>query len=436
MKKIEEFMEKHFLPIAAKLTTVKGLNAVRDAFTQILPLTLVASLITMVNIVFLSSDGFIGQYLVKIIPGLEGAKALFSRIGGGTLDILAFFIVFLVARNMCEEYGGNGVEAGIVALASFMIFYAPTVDGGILTEWLGAKGVFVAIFLGLIVGTLYYKLTQIKALQIRLPENVPPEVVRSFLVVIPVCIILIGSSILAWLVSIVNANGINDMVYSFIQKPFEGIIASPITPLILITVAVILWIFGINGTNSVSPIYRSIYAGINTANLEYVALYGMTRGCPYPTSWFVLFENYGCIGGTGNTLALIAVILLLSRKKDWKRKDYTEIAKLSLFPGIFCINEPVIFGLPIVLNPILAIPFILSPIVSMALGALMINVGFAAPACLDVGWTTPQPLKTWLQANMDFGALISVIIVFLVSMAIYYPFVKIANKQLENEGSE
>lgn len=427
--KFEKFMEKHFLPMASKLNTVKGFIAVRDAFVQILPLTLVASIATMINIVFLSSGGFVGQFLIKIIPSLEKAQVLLSRIGPGTLDVMALFIVFLTARNMCQEYGGNGVEAGIVSLSSFLIMYAPSLDGGIPTDWLGAKGIFVAILLGLLIGAFYYKLTQIEALQIKLPENVPPEVVRSFLIVIPVGIILIISSILSWASSNIDPNGINAIVYNFIQKPFEGVIASPLTPLILITVAVVLWVFGINGTNSVSPIYRSIYAGINVANLEYAALYGTTRGCPYPYSWFVLFENYGCIGGTGNTLALIVVILLLSRKKNWKRQDYTEIAKLSLLPGIFCINEPIIFGLPIVLNPILAVPYILSPIISMALGALMIKIGFAAPACVDVGWTTPQPFKTWLQADMDIGALLSVIIVFVVSMAIYYPFVKMANKQ-------
>ena len=121
------------------------------------------------------------------------------------------------------------------------------------------------------------------------------------------------------------------------------------------------------------------------------------------------------------------------KRKNWKRADYTQIAKLSLIPGLFCINEPVIFGLPIVLNPILAIPFILSPIISMGLGALMIKIGFAAPGVLDVGWTTPQPLKTFLQSSGSWGALVSVIIVFIVSMLIYLPFVIMANKQGSEE---
>ena len=433
MKKFEEWMEKYLLPLANKLNTVKGLIAVRDSFLQIFPLTLVASIATMINVVFLSPTGFVGQYLARIWPNIDSAQVLLSRVSSGSLDVMALFIVFLIAKNMCDQYRGDSTKAGMTALASFFILYVPAIDGSLTTTYFGANGIFVSIIVGLIVGYLFYKLTQIDALKIKLPDNVPPEVMKSFLVALPTGILIVSASILSWLISYINPDGINAIIYSMLQAPFAQIGTSPITPMILITVAVILWVFGIHGTNTVSPIYLSIYSAINIANIDYVSKAGTAFGAPYPYSWFSLFENYGCIGGTGNTLALVCVILLLSKRKNWKRADYTQIAKLSLIPGLFCINEPVIFGLPIVLNPILAIPFILSPIISMGLGALMIKIGFAAPGILDVGWTTPQPLKTFLQSSGSWGALVSVIIVFIVSMLIYLPFVIMANKQGSEE---
>ena len=125
--------------------------------------------------------------------------------------------------------------------------------------------------------------------------------------------------------------------------------------------------------------------------------------------------------------------MILSRKKGWKRADYTKTAKIGLIPGLFCINEPIIFGLPIVLNPILVIPFILSPIVSMGLGALMISAGLVLPGTLDVGWTTPQPIKAFLSASGSWETAISVCFVFIICVLIYLPFVALANKQQTNQ---
>ena len=230
---------------------------------------------------------------------------------------------------------------------------------------------------------------------------------------------------------LVEPQGLNALVYAALQAPIQSLGATPFTPLILIFMAMILWSVGIHGTFTVSPIYLTLYASMNIANISYAAEAGTTVGSPYPYTWFVLFENYGCIGGTGNTLALLVAILILSRRKGWKRDDYTKTAKIGFIPGLFCINEPVIFGLPIVLNPILVIPFILSPIISMGLGALMIASGLVMPGTLDVGWTTPQPIKAFLSASGSWQTALSVILVFVICVLIYMPFVMLANKQSE-----
>lgn len=431
MQVLNSFFEKHFLPFATKLNNIKGLIAIRDAFVQIFPLTFVGSIVICINVVLLSSTGFLGQFLVKIIPNLDDLQAILAPVSTGTIDLMSVFVVFLIARNMSKAYHVDGLKAGLIATASFFIMYPPKVEGMLTGSYLGANGIFVAILVGLLVGYSFSKLSKIDKLQITMPEQVPPEVSKSFMVAIPAAIIIIAVSIIAYLISIIEPLGLNALLYSLLQAPIQSLGATIYTPLILIFLAMILWSVGIHGTFTVSPIYLAIYASMNISNISYAAQAGTTAGSPYPYTWFVLFENYGAIGGTGNTLALIVAILILSRKKGWKRDDYTKTAKIGLVPGLFCINEPVVFGLPIVLNPILIIPFIISPIVSMALGALMIATGLVPPGTLDIGWTTPQPLKAFLSASGSWQAAVSVCIVFLVCVLIYLPFVAMANKQTE-----
>lgn len=433
MNSFTNFMEKHFLPVANKLNTVKGIISVRDAFIQILPLTLVGSVVTMINVIIFNPTGFIGQYLVSIWPDLGSAQAILSPVLVGTISVMSIFIVFLIARNMAILYDVDGIKAGVTALAAFFILYPPQVDGNFLSSYFGTNGIFTAIITGLLIGYFFSKLSAIDALKIKLPEMVPPEVLKSFMSAIPIAIVLIVTSLIAYAISFVEPNGINVLISTVLQAPIQRLGSSPITSFILITIAMILWIFGINGTNTVSPIYLSVYAAMNLENIAYAAQAGTTVGSPYPYTWFVLFENYGCIGGTGNTLALIVAILILSRKKTWIRDDYTKIAKLSLVPGLFGINEPIIFGLPIVLNPIMAIPFFLCPIVSMALGALLIYTGIVPPGTLDCGWTTPQPLKAFLSTSGSWATTISVILIFVVCVLIYLPFVKMANDATKKE---
>ena len=422
MQALNSFFERYFMPFATKLNSIKGLIAIRDAFVQIFPLTFVGSIVVCINVVLLSSSGFIGKFLVKIIPDLDDFQAVLSPVSNGTINLMAVFIVFLIARNMAKQYEVDGLKAGLTALASFFVLYPPKVDGMLTESYLGANGIFVAIIIGLLVGYGFSKLTKIDKLQIKMPDQVPPEVSKSFMIAIPTAIIIILTSVIAYCISLIEPQGLNALVYAILQAPIQSLGATPFTPMILIFMAMILWSVGIHGTFTVSPIYITLYASMNIANISYAAQAGTTAGSPY-----------GCIGGTGNTLALIVAILILSRKKGWKRADYTKTAKIGLIPGLFCINEPIIFGLPIVLNPILVIPFILSPIVSMGLGALMISTGLVLPGTLDVGWTTPQPIKAFLSASGSWETAISVCFVFIICVLIYLPFVALANKQQTNQ---
>ena len=309
MKKLNDFFEKHFIHFAVKLNNIKGLIAIRDAFIQIFPLTFVGSIAVCINCVVFNSTGFIGQLLISVIPELDKYQDILSPIQNGTINIMAIFIVFLIAKNMARQHHEDETKTGLIALAVFFTLYPPKTDNMLTDSYLGANGLFVAIFIGLLVGYLFSKLSKNKKLHIKMPAQVPPEVANSFRVVIPSSIIIFMFAIVAYIIHFFEPEGINTLLYNILKSPIQLIGTSPITPLILILIAMILWSVGIHGTFTVQPIHVALYSALNVANLQYAAQAGTVAGSPYPITWFTLFENYGCIGGTGNTLALIVAIL-------------------------------------------------------------------------------------------------------------------------------
>lgn len=152
MRTLNSFFEKYFMPFATKLNSIKGLIAVRDAFIQIFPLTFVGSIVVCINVVLLSSSGFLGQFLVKMIPNLDDFQAILAPVGNGTINLMAVFVVFLIARNMALQYKVDGLKAGLTSLASFFVLYPPKVEGMLTDSYLGANGIFVAIIVGLLAG--------------------------------------------------------------------------------------------------------------------------------------------------------------------------------------------------------------------------------------------------------------------------------------------
>jgi PTS system cellobiose-specific IIC component len=424
-------IENKLIPVAVKMNDVKGIAAVRDAFIQIFPLTLAGSLAVMINSVFLSSTGFIGQFLVHAFPNIDKAQAVLDPVFTGSIVIMSLLIVFLVAKNFADLYKVDSTKAGITALAVFFIFYPEQVSienfRGFTSGYLGAQGLFVAIFIGLLTGWFFYKLSGIQKLQINLPGNIPPEILKTFISAIPVVIIVVVASVINYLILLISPEGINALIYSVIQAPLTALSGNVITSFVLIFIATILWVFGIHGTATISPIYKVMFAEANIMNMQYAATAGTCFGAPYPLAWIPLFENFGATGGTGNTFGLVLAILILSLRKNWKRRDYTSIAKLGLLPALFGINEPMIFGLPIVLNPVLAIPFILSPLVNMIVGAIEIALGLVPPGILDVGWTTPQPIKAFLSTAGAWQSVVAQLVAIFISVLIYMPFVIAAN---------
>ncbi|EOW5658914.1 PTS transporter subunit EIIC, partial [Escherichia coli O112ab:H9] len=184
-----------------------------------------------------------------------------------------------------------------------------------------------------------------------------------------------------------------------------------------------LWVLGIHGPNTTSAIRETVFSEANLENLSWAAQHGTTWGAPYPITWTSINDAFANCGGSGMTLGLLLAIFIAS-----KRAEYRDLAKMSFIPGIFNINEPIMFGLPIVLNPIMMVPFIMVPIVNCAIGYFFVSMEIIPPVAYAVPWTTPGPLIAFLGTGGNWLALLVGFLCLGVATMIYLPFVIAANK--------
>ena len=442
MDKFQAGIEKVLVPIATKLNAQRHICAVRDAFILTFPLTMAGSLMILLNFVLLSPDGFIAKIfkLGEIFPNLADYQAIFSPVLKGSVDILAVLIVFLVARNLARIMKADDLLTGLTAISVFFIIYPDyvAVEGAnhLATKYMGAQGLFVAIIVGLLVGELMSRLSKTSKLEIKMPPQVPPAVARTFKVLLPIMIVTISFAIINFIIIKIAPGGLHEIVYNVIQGPLTKLGNNVGSVVVFALVSQLLWVMGIHGPNTIAAVRDTMFAEANNANLAYVAEHGTAWGAPFPVTWGGLNDAFANYGGSGCTLGLIIAIFLFS-----KAQDQRGIAKLSLAPGLFNINESIIFGLPIVLNPIYIIPFIITPVVNVLLGYMFVVVlEIMPPVAYGVPWTTPGPLIPFLgTGGSNIMSLVCGFICLAVSILIYAPFViaasKSAQKQAEAEGN-
>ena len=408
MDKLQATMEATLVPVASKINGQRHVAAVRDAFTLAFPMTLAGSLVMLVNYAVLDPNGFIAKilHLGTLIPNLADYQAALTPILQGTTNIMSLLIVFLTAYKLAETKQGDTLLSALCAVGVFFIIYPPYEESGALPmTFMGAQGLFVALIVGLLVGEAIPALGKNEKLRIKMPDGVPPAVAQSFNLVIPVIIVFVIASICSFIFGIVTDGGIQ-YIFALAQQ--------------------FLWILGIHGPNTLSAIRTIMFAEQGVANLAYYGETGTTIGTPFPVTWSAINDAFGNTGGSGATLGLIIAIFIVARRD----KTQMTIAKLAFAPGLFNINEPLMFGLPIVMNPIYAIPFILTPLVCNVFGYVCTMVlQIIPPVTVDVGWTTPGFLIPFLgSGGHNPLSLVIGLLCVVISTLIYLPFVMAAAK--------
>lgn len=451
-----KFMMK-FMEIGGRIGANKYMTAIRDAFAYSMPLIMAGALAIMLNNVIFAD----GSVLSTLIGSAEESSFIgftskwiapwFGALDAGTLSLLSVALVMGLAYIRAEQEDIDRVTTVMVAVGAFFILQplvrvSPSAEW--ITHYLGSMGLFVALFTGLAASEIYIRITK-KGWTIKMPEMVPPAVGKGFAAIIPGGITFLVFAIFPWLFAteILHPTQLIAGVETPITNLFAWVEYLIMTPLIntfggtdpdkfipaLIGVTSIdflkqlFWFFGLHGANMVAPVINSIWGVFGQQNVQSYVETGQAMYLWTDASW-TIYVNHG---GSGATLGLLIAMKFLN-----KRPDSAAIANLSMGPGFFQINEPVIFGIPMVLNPIYAIPFVfISPILTIISFTCVWN-GFGAAPVNMIPWTTPPIIGAALATNFDLESIILSIITLILAILMYAPFVMLANKEFEKQADE
>lgn len=327
-----------------------------------------------------------------------------------TMGIIGLISCFGVAYSLATIYKMKSAIYGIIAMCTFLMVSTTISEGTMSMAFLGADGLFVAIIIGLVSVEISRFIT--KSVTFKLPDTVP-SAVGDFM-----------NSLLPLVANIVIIYGINIVIIVTTGKTMPEWIMSILTPAIssadnvwvymaIYAFSNVLWLFGINGASIIFAIVFSVGIANTGINGDLVNV-GQEPTAVMNLQMF----RYAVLGGSGNTLGLI-ILMSLSKSKHLR-----SIGRLSIVPGICNINEPVIFGAPIVLNPILAIPFVLMPCISIGLGYLVQATGLVSLGYIVDPSFTPFMAQAFLSA-LDWRNVIFVFVLVIISIAVYYPFFKV-----------
>ncbi len=416
MGKFMDILEKKMVPIAIKLDNNRYVRAIKDSFISVISLLIVGSVFLL--IANLPISGY-PEFMESILG--ENWKTYFTVANDVTMNIMTIYVIIAMAKSLADIYKMDNISVISSVLAAFFML-TPMVEFeegalGIPVSNLGASG----LFLGIITAVLAVELQRYiegKGWTIKMPESVPENVSRSFSSLIPLFIIIAFFNIIRILFSLTGYQTAQNFIYTILQLPLLNLGNTLGAMLIAELFEQGLWSFGIHGSSIVSGIMQPIWLTLTADN---AAAFNAGEPIPYIIN-YQFYSNFIKIGGAGGTLGLALVMTFLA-----KSKQYKALGKLAVGPGIFNINEPIIFGIPVVLNPIMLIPFIITPLVLAAVAYVSMSIGLVPYTNgTNLPWTTP-PIIAGLLLSGWRGALLNIVQIF-ISAGIYYPFFRIVDR--------
>ncbi|WP_144470727.1 PTS cellobiose transporter subunit IIC [Bacillus pumilus] len=414
------------VPIAGRLNNNRYLGVLRDAFMLAFPLTIFGSImVVLMNLPFL--DKIMSQ------TALEGVQSALNIAPSATISIMSVFVVFGIGYYLSKSYDVEAVFGGVIALASFLLLTpflleqegGASIAGVIPVDRLGAKGMFLGMITGFLSAEIYRYFVQ-KKFVINMPQGVPPAVSKSFAALIPATLTLTTFLLINIIITQGFKTNMHDLIYHAIQAPLVGLGSGIIPTLIAVFFIQILWFFGLHGQIIINSVMDPIWNTLSIQNLE---SYTKTGEVPNIISkQFIEIYTVG-MGGTGMTLAVVFTILIFLKSKQLK-----QVAKLGLGPGLFNVNEPIIFGLPIVMNPLILIPWILAPMVITCISYFVMASGIVPPPTgVNIPWTVPIFISGIMATNSLAGGLLQLFNLMIV-FVIWFPFLKFIDRMnVKNE---
>ena len=439
---LSEAATEKLLIIADKISNQKYMSAIKNAFSTLMPVIITGAFCTLVtNVICSTTTDGISLAKVSGFAWLEVLSPIFNAANYATLNFFTIGAVVLIGLELGKKNGINTFAPAVIALCSYVACCPTTIDftlesGDIIQvadvfgkNYTAARGLFLGI--AMISVEFFSWFVKSGKLKISMPDSVPGNVATSFNVLFPAMITIILCSAVNFGVTQLTGMTLYDIIYTMLQKPLEAVMQGLPGLLILMLVAQLFWVIGIHGNQIIKPVREPLLNAAIIANTDLVNSGNFVRGDLNIIN-MSFWDVYMSMGGSGVTIGLVVAIFLFS-----KREDYRGIAKLSLAPGIFNINETMTFGLPIMLNPIMAIPFIITPLITGAIAYFLTVIGFADVLVYAIPWTTPPILSAWLATGGSMTAVITQLLCIAVSILIYIPFVMAANKQqLKNAEAE
>ncbi|AUB54262.1 PTS sugar transporter subunit IIC [Enterococcus mundtii] len=429
-KKREALMGK-FVLTAQKIGNQVYLRTLRDSFATIMPLFILAGIAILINSVVLDPSGWF-QNMISA-DTMASWQNWGSIITNSTLNITGIILVITIGYFLSKNREYDNPIGVVIAVVPAFLTLLPTmiettpingetaveISGVISYGNIGSKGVFAAIITGLLATELYIRLTRSKKLQVNLGDSVPPAVGKSFNTMFPLIIVVSLFAFASFLIQL-TGNDFMRIIEQFIQEPLRGVGTSFIGYLFLVCFGNLLFSFGIHQSVITGPILDPLLMVNMNENMAATA---NGEAAPHIIN-SAFHQVYGALmGGTGSTIALVIAILIFSRYQAYK-----DLSKLALGPNIFNINEPVIFGLPIVFNLPMIIPFVLSPIIGTTIGYLATSMQLVNRCVVPIPWTTPPFLSGFLATAGDWRAIVVQAVIIVALVFFYLPFLKISER--------
>lgn len=412
------------MPLSQKLSGNKYLVALRDGLMLSMPLLIIGSIAIVIGDFPIQA---FHDFMASIV-GDVWYSWCWDMVNPATMGLVSLFAVIGVSYSLASEEDVEPLPAVAISISAYFLLLQQMEGGGYATSSFEASGLFTSMITALLATKLYAVLLK-KDLKIKMPDTVPGFVTRQFEALIPAAIIIPIFLAIRLIFAATPFGTLSNFIVTVIQMPLTNIGTTLLGTMFITVLNSILWFFGIHGTAVIDSFMGPLWYAARFANLDvFEASVSAVR--PY-----IVTQDFAnliiFLGGTGNTVSLALIMAFKCRSKRLK-----SLGKLSFLPGLFNVNEPVIFGLPLVLNPMMAIPFFIVPPVTVLISFAAMYFGLVPfPTGVTVPWTMPAPFGGWMMCGDIRGGILQ-LVVLIVGGLIYYPFISALDRQYLKEEAE
>ncbi|WP_019616791.1 PTS sugar transporter subunit IIC [Psychromonas ossibalaenae] len=403
MNKITNFFQDVLVPMLIAIGENRYMQVTRNGMTMIIPFVVIGSVFTI-----------IGSFPSEAWMNIIAPYADMINVGNTlTFGMIALIAVACIGYNMAVMEKLDPIGTTVTALVGFLILQVDTSDYSIMTENFGASGLFTAIFVGIFCAEII-KFFVRRNITIKMPPGVPAYVSDSFTVIIPAFVFIV----ILWVVRVVLNFDVNAVMEQALSPLVFGLSTLP-GIMFLTFITCLLWAVGINGDNVLAGVTYPVLLALLAENS---AAYAAGETVPHITAYGFFYFNMW-LGGTGATVGLV-ILMMRSRSKS-----YRALGKICTPPTVFNINEPLVFGFPVMLNPIALMPYIATPLLLQLCTYFLMKFDFISKVVVGIPWTTPPLLSGYIATGGDWRAVIWQAACIVISVGVYYPFFKISEKK-------